>query len=361
MISDKNNLDELTRKTIETLKDNGNNLKDPSVFDLNYQPKKIFIRKEINAILEQLGQYALWKIPKHIALIGPKGAGKTITIKTIAESLQRTQGLENIYINARETQTSYKIYQEITKHYTKGPDLSEMRAKALKRLTDHTLLIIDEVDFLKDQDILYTVTRETKTTLILLTQKLSWIKNLKDESVASSLQPQLITFNQYTPQELSEILTMRAEEGLYQFDPGSINLISALVARNYRGDTRIAIKTLERIGYRNQWNEEEIYKALEEAYNELEGTILRGLSPRDLEILLIISKTPESNKAYLIAKQSTYARNISRPTFLQALNHLQNLDLIMLTKKRVGKSNTQEAEILLNNKDLIEKIASEKL
>ena len=56
-------------------------------------------------------------------------------------------------------------------------------------LSGKAIMILNEVDYLQDYDILYHITRHTKANLILLTQKVYWYKEMSDESVKSSPQP----------------------------------------------------------------------------------------------------------------------------------------------------------------------------
>ena len=71
---------------------------------------------------------------------------------------------------------------------------------------------------------------------------------MNDESVKSSLQSDHIVFHEYNADEIREILKMRAEEGLNKFDKIAIGLLSAMLVRKYRSDTRIGIKALEILG-----------------------------------------------------------------------------------------------------------------
>ena len=140
----------------------------------------------------------------------------------------------------------------MTRISSRGHDIDEVKNKFDSLLSGKSIVILDEVDFLQDYDILYHITRHTKANLILLTQKVYWYKDMNDESVKSSLQPDHIVFHEYNTDEIREILKMRAEEGLNKFDKVALGLLSALLVRDYRSDARIGIKALEILGRSNK-------------------------------------------------------------------------------------------------------------
>ena len=92
------------------------------------------------------------------------------------------------------------------------------------------------------------MTRHIRTDLILLTQKAYWYKDMNDESVKSSLQPDHIVFHEYSSDEIREIVKMRADESLNKYDKESLGLLSAMLVRDYRNEAMIGIKALDIIG-----------------------------------------------------------------------------------------------------------------
>lgn len=92
------------------------------------------------------------------------------------------------------------------------------------------------------------ITRRTKANLILLTQKVYWYENMNDERVKSSLHPDHIVFHEYSTEETWEILGMRAKEGLNEYDKEALGRLAALLVRDYTGDERIGMKSLEILG-----------------------------------------------------------------------------------------------------------------
>ncbi|MEM0136010.1 MAG: hypothetical protein QXU18_12430, partial [Thermoplasmatales archaeon] len=91
--------------------------------------------------------------------------------------------------------------------------------------------------------------------------------------------------------------------------------------------------------------------AIKEAYIEVEGETLKNLGDRDLLILAALIKNQDTNKAYTEVSASNHLllRGMGRSTFFQSVNYLQNLGLITLIKKKIGRYYTMESQILLSD------------
>jgi len=150
-------------------------------------------------------------------------------------------------------------------------------------------------------------------------------------------------------------LKMRAKEGLNEFDKESLGLLSALLVRDYRSDARIGIKALEILGRNNRWDEDSVATALKQAYIEVEGETLKNLGDRDLLILAALIKNQDTNKAYSEVSVSNHLllRGVSKSTFFQSVNYLQNLGLVTLIKKKIGRYYTMESQILLSDESIV--------
>ena len=109
--------------------------------------------------------------------------------------------------------------------FGKGHEVEEVKNRCDEMLSNKSLVVLDEVDFLQDYDILYHITSHTRANLFLLTQKVYWYKSMNDESVKSSLQPDHIVFHEYSTEEIREILRMRAKKGLNEYDKESLESI----------------------------------------------------------------------------------------------------------------------------------------
>ena len=166
------------------------NVKNAEIFDLNYTPTKIYVRDELEEVAEQIGDYLSMNVQNHILVYGSKGSGKTVSILSLIKSFKElNRDMKSFYISVREFSTSYKIYQKMSGIMKRGLSISDVRKEALEKMKEKTILVLDEVDFLKDLDVLYHICRSTKSNLVLLTQKIHWYKDIGDESIKSSMQP----------------------------------------------------------------------------------------------------------------------------------------------------------------------------
>ena len=147
----------------------------------------------------------------------------------------------------------------------------------------------------------------------------------------------------------------RAKERLIESDKKSLGLLSALLVREYSSEARIGIKGLEIIGRSNKLDEGSIKTALKQAYTEVEGETLKNLGDLDLLILAALVKNQDTNRAYSEVSASSHLllRGVSKSTFFQSVNYLQNLGLITLIKKKIGRYYTMESQILLSDASIV--------
>lgn len=353
-----NSLRDLFKLKSEELRGVVSIFKDPSVFDLNAVPRRIYERKELFTIAERMAEYGVLGIPNNFVLYGPRGSGKTISVLHLLDILKE-HGLRTFYVKARECPTSYHIYRAIAGAVKSGYHTSELRERALEKCREKSVVVVDEADFLEDFDFLYHLTRSTRASIMLLAQNVQVSKRI-DDATYSSFLPTKVYFKEYGADELYQILRMRAEDGLNEWDDATLKLVAAVVARDYRGDARIAIRALFRVAMGSAWRDEERARtAVAEASREVEEMSLRELKDHDLLVLYAVSKVRETNKAYNVFNE--YARTVqhraySKTAFFRALNHLQNLGLITQVKKRVGRYFTIEVDLLIDEKMVGEEV-----
>lgn len=331
------------------------NLKNDEVFDASYIPNKIMMREEANELAKAIGEYAYSGVPNPLLIYGAKGSGKTLIALTLANNVKTNTNTNIFYVNAQENSNSKKIYRKITNMKSKSQSIEEVRDAFDKKIKGKAIIILDEVDFLTDYEILYHVSRYTHADLIMLTSKVFWYKDLADASVRSSLLPEQIYFRDYNSNEIAEILLSRAEDGLNNYDEGSIRLLSASVVKDYASDARMGIEALRLVGRANKWDEEYVKKALKLANKKIEKQSLVNLNDRDLLVLASLINNEDTIYAYNQIRAMDYpaVKGISKSTFFQSSHHLQNLGLITLTKKKLNQTYTMEAPTLLSDPLLV--------
>ena len=72
-------------------------------------------------------------------------------------------------------------------------------------------------------------------------------------------------------------------------------------------------------------------------------------------ILVALVKNQDTNKAYSEVSASNHLllQGVSKSTFFQSVNYLQNLGLVKLIKKKIGRYYTMESQILLSDASIV--------
>jgi len=331
------------------------NIKDSNVFNLNYVPDDIYVRKELESIADYLAKYVLTNIPNNLIIYGNKGSGKTTSILNLLNTFKEGKKLDYIYLNALENPTSYKLFETISGKQGRGYSLNDTIQWAKEKLEGPYVIVIDEIDALKDNKILYYLSRETRVSIIMLTQKLFWFNSL-EENIKSSLQPIHINFKAYDVNEIKTILEMRAKEGLKKYDEGTLNLMSAVIYRDYSSDVRVGIRALYLLAQLNEWIDDNTNKALEQAYKEVEYSVIRNLKDMEIIIIKALMQANNTNKAYIIAENymnEILGYSIKKRQYFNIIHNLHNLGLFNLVRKREGRYYTLEVQMLMVDTKLI--------
>jgi cell division control protein 6 len=319
----------------------GENIKNNTVFRLDYLPEKIYERDQYRIIGREIGVHMGKGAGSSLLISGTRGTGKTLTVRYLLEEsrkfvMERGIDLEVFYIPVRRFRNTYSILKEITssKHGTPYDALMERAKKKLEE--KKIILALDEVEFLEDTEILYSLSRETNAMILAIVTNPLWIKKLED-SIQSSFQPEPIIFPPYTATELSEILRQRAELGLYEYDEKGIELLSAIVASRFNGDARYGILALKRLGKENKWDEESVNNAVAKSVRDLELLLITALSPESLDLLSMIASHPDGMSTTELYHTFKTKWDISKPTFFTYLNDLEKQGLIGTGGGRRGK------------------------
>jgi len=104
-------------------------VKDFAVFDFNFIPDKPLIREEVRKIIDALVKYHQTGIPRHIIIGGPRGSGKTLTLKYLANTFSKKLGLSFYSANVRQNNTSFKILSHVLDVRPRGYSYSELCGK----------------------------------------------------------------------------------------------------------------------------------------------------------------------------------------------------------------------------------------
>lgn len=233
-----------------------------------YTPETLPHRdREINNLASVLVTALRGEAPSNVFVYGKTGTGKTAVAKFVGKELlkkgkETKKHIHFVYINCEIVDTQYRLLQNIANHFIDewseripftGWPTDEVYAK-LRTMMDNkggvTIIILDEIDKLKGDEALYTLSRmnsdftKAKISIVGISNDLKFTEFL-DPRVKSSLGEENIIFDPYDAQQLQDILQQRADAALRSETLGEsvIPLCAALAAQEH-GDARRALDLL---------------------------------------------------------------------------------------------------------------------
>ncbi|MBP7937702.1 MAG: orc1/cdc6 family replication initiation protein [Phycisphaerae bacterium] len=325
-------------------------IKDFHVFDFNHIPEQPLMREEIKPIIDACLRYLKTGIPNHLFIFGSRGCGKTLMLKYI-QRLLRGQATV-CYVNCRQHNTSFKILAHLLCVKPRGCSLDELWLRFCDAHAGRLILILDEVDLLSEKDrhkdILYLLARSTSAYMsVLLSNHPKFLGRL-DESIRSSLQPEMIHFRNYDADQVRAILVDRARGGLHEWSESIVAQIAALTVSATNADVRVAIKALYYLALEQS---EDVRAVFERARRDLIVDVLTDLNDQNLYILMAIAESTEPfvKTVYERYRQITLQHHetpFSYVYFYTSLSYLQSIGLVLLLSTKVGRTYTNQIQLL---------------
>lgn len=254
-------------------------IKDDQVFEPIFIPEYLVHRDNELSLLANHFKSIISKNAtnsgKHLIIQGPVGIGKTVVVKrfglTFADycSTSSDENIANLaffHMNCRRQRSWHLILTSILRQLVpafpiRGFSVDELLTylvKIVKERNQGLLICLDEVDYLlsesKGQDVLYSLIRhhegvsqyeQAQISLILVTRN-PHFQTFLDTALLSSLSQCIIVFEPYTANQLFDILSLRAQQGLYgrAYTEEILKSIASLAFKS--GDARYAIELLWR-------------------------------------------------------------------------------------------------------------------
>jgi len=351
---------EYIRAKQQDLRKNTDRIRNVRIFDFNYIPDKPLMREEIKPLIDSLLRYQQTGIANHVLILGARGCGKSLSAKYLMHTMEQTTDLNFLYVNCRQHNTSFKIVASILRVQPRGTSLDELWHRfETGHAGGKVVFILDEIDLMSDKDrhkdILYLLSRsEHNYMTILLSNNPKFINSL-DQSIGSSLQPEIVHFDNYDVSDLQEILTERARIGLKIVPQEVINLIAAMTVSSTNSDVRVAIKTLYLWALEPEVSLKDHF---EKARRDILYDVVKDLNDKNL---LILKAALSQEEGYVKDIYDAYRRisvqfseePFSYVHFYSNLSYLQSLGLILLISTKINRTYTNRIQLTFDPEVLL--------
>ena len=314
-------------------------IKDEKYLSEDFAPEEILHRDgQKQEIANSLKPAIIGRSPRNIFLYGSTGAGKTSLINWIFQELNNnTQKSRCVYVNVWKKDTTHAILTEMLRQLNIFTNQKQSRNELLDRLSadmeqkNYRLIIcLDEVDQLRDDEILYTFSRNGYGLVLISNDKYALMDI--DERIKSSLSLNSIEFPPYKPEEIQDIIKIRSAAA---FIPNSIkDEYLRIISYQSRGDVRVALDILKKSALDAEAENSKIIdiKHVKRAIDEKEflrkSKVLPSLNPNQKLLYSIIETEKE------IESGKDIGLFLSRPISASSLEEFINGAVVGLSQVR---------------------------
>lgn len=272
-----------------------------------FVPTRVLHREGQLRKLERCLKPALYnKSIQNVFLVGAPGTGKTAIARWVLENYFKEV---SAYVNCWRYRTTHQVLRKILlsiKIPVHGREPTAELINKLGKLIKKRKIIVclDEVDRLREFDVLYTLARSS-CGLILISTHYHALMNLANR-IKSSLVLTEIEFPAYKVDELYNILKDRVE---FAFRPGTLkNILIKITSVAACGDARVGLEILRKAGKKaevmglTKITIHEIKEAIEEASRLQKFYPLHKLNEHQKIIYGVIEKNRKMPSGLLYRK-----------------------------------------------------------
>ena len=277
-------------------------IQDARVLQDEFIPKEVGHRnQEMNELSRALDPVTRNEPAETVFLYGPSGAGKTCLARFALDRLREAVlDLNSQYVNCWQDYTRFRALYRILEALGSTADIHRQSTPTdalLERLETYQgpqfVVILDEVDQLQDEDLLYDLYRTSRISMVLIANREEELFAWLDDRLVSRLHTsRRIRFEKYTLDELVSILEDRVRWGLDESVVSHDQL--ACIADAAAGDARVAIGILRSAARQAQEDDAEkisfqmIHEAIPEAKTEIRQKNIEQLPPHQRTLYEIV-------------------------------------------------------------------------
>jgi orc1/cdc6 family replication initiation protein len=319
--------------------ENGRVIEDARVLTADYLPNKLVHREgERQEIARSLKPLVDGGNPDNMLLYGPPGTGKTAMAKYVVDELKEEVFASSSYVNCFSQKSRFEIFYELLDQKLTTPRDGTSTEKIVdmfeeKTRKEPTVVIIDEVDQITDDEVLYELSRFGNVGIIFIANDQKIFSHFEDRVRSRLSGMHRIHFKRYSESEIVDILKMRRKHGLK--DSAVTDEGLQLIGSHSGGDARIALNTL-RLGAReaerremDRITEELLEEKVSEAYDEDRLESLDRLNDHQKTAYQLLGEHGEMQIGELYEK---YGEEVDDPktrrTLLRYLNKMESYDII---------------------------------
>ncbi|WP_134669851.1 Cdc6/Cdc18 family protein [Halorussus marinus] len=364
-------------------------------------PNRIVGRDEhMQKVAEALNPAIFGQEPTHLFIFGKTGTGKSLISRSVSkrvenEASNESVGVETAFIDCGEQTTEASVIKTIGRELNDPAetgitvpqrglgtgDYYDRLWRIIDTVSDVTLVILDEIDMLEDDEVLRKLSRagenrritDSTVGIIGISNKIDFPDEL-NERVKSSFAHDELVFPPYDAHQLIDILQNRADafrDDVLSDD--AIPLTAALAAQEH-GDARKAIDILRNAGRiatkqdDPEVTESHVYAAKEKTEADRFAELIDGAPTQAKAILLALTVLTENRHQEQFPTQQIYRQyqSIASELDVDALSErrvqeiLQEQDFLNVidseTKGRGRGRGVHTMHRLLEDPDIVKKV-----
>jgi cell division control protein 6 len=315
--------------------------------------------------------------PDHVIIYGKTGTGKSLVTRHVVQRAvaASTNGVQHAYIDCKQFDTETQVFTELGRRFNDPAETGQTIPEtglstgiykkrfyeAIDACTDGVLVILDEMDKLKDDEAILELSRaveDQKTDvpigILIISNRIGYIESFQAR-VESSFDTEDIQPAPYSVQTLREIMETR--KSAFEPDVLTEDVIpkAAAIAGAEHGDARRAIRILRHAGEAaakegaDLVTRDHIDIARREAEKNRFGETIQNATAHEKSVLLAIAnltlshddrrefKQSEVYDQYTAEAQQVDTTPLSQRRVRDLVNDYALLDVLETEKRNYGK------------------------